>query len=190
MKSAGVGADVKLRHLDPSDVASVHELLSDWEIVRHMLFPLCSQQESGEFIRDAIDQPDSAPWRSIVRAITDASSELVGLCGIVILRGAEEGEIWYLIKPEYWGRGLATNAAAELIEFGFTELALHRIWACCLPENPASAKVLEKIGMRREGLRKRNLKIHGEWKDSILYAVLTDEWQLGGKNGIGPPQCG
>jgi RimJ/RimL family protein N-acetyltransferase len=55
-------------------------------------------------------------------------------------------------------------------------MSLHRIWATCLPENPASARVLEKAGMRKEGFLVKNLKIHGEWKSSSLYAILAEEW--------------
>lgn len=172
-------ATATLRLLAPTDLDNVYALLSDWEVVRHMCLALHSKEDSAKFIRDAIDEPAASPWRSIVRAIVDDNSALAGLCGIVILAGAEEGEIWYLIKPEFWGRGLATGATAALIDFGFTGLGLHRVWASCLPGNPASARVLEKVGMRREGLRKRNLKIHGEWKDSLLYAILAEEWQSG-----------
>lgn len=101
----------------------------------------------------------------------------MGLCGVVILRGAEEGEIWCLVDPARWGQGIATQAAQELLEIGFTELGLHRIWASCLPENPASSRVLEKVGMRKEGFLIKNLKIHGEWKSSHLYALLAEEWR-------------
>jgi ribosomal-protein-alanine N-acetyltransferase len=172
-------AAVRLRPLNWNDLEGVHELLSNWEVVEHTLFPLCSKQESEKFLREAINEPETAAWRSIVRAVVDPSVALAGLCGFMILRGSEEGEIWYVVKPECWGRGLATQAVAELIEFGFTQLRLHRVWASCLPGNPASVRVLEKLGLRREGLRKRNLKIHGEWKDSFLYAILADEWQTG-----------
>ena len=55
-------------------------------------------------------------------------------------------------------------------------MSLHRIWATCLPENPASARVLERAGMRKEGFLVKNLKIHGEWKSSFLYAILAEEW--------------
>jgi RimJ/RimL family protein N-acetyltransferase len=55
-------------------------------------------------------------------------------------------------------------------------MSLHRIWATCLPENPASACVLEKAGMRKEGFLVKNLKIQGEWKSSFLYAILAEEW--------------
>ena len=172
---------VRLRPVDTGDVDSAYEMLSDWQVVRFMLFPLYSKPDTEKFIRDSMNDTGSAAWRSVVRAVVDAESdELAGLCGIAILGGSEEGEIWYLVHPRYWGRGLATAAAAGLLHLGFGELGLHRIWACCLPENPASARVLEKLGMRREGFRKQNLKIHGEWKDSYLYAILADEWRTGG----------
>ena len=112
-----------------------------------------------------------------MRAIADcASGRLVGLCGLVVLSGAKDGEIWYLVDPEHWGRGIATEAVQQLLGFGFGELRLHRIWATCLPENPGSSRVLEKVGMRREGFLVKNLKIHGVWKSSFLYAMLVEEW--------------
>jgi RimJ/RimL family protein N-acetyltransferase len=101
---------------------------------------------------------------------------------VAILRGAEEGEIWYLVEPESWGKGIATEAAKHLLDFGFGELGLHRIWATCLPENPASARVLEKAGMRKEGFLVGNLKIHGVWKSSFLYAMLAEEWSRASSN--------
>jgi len=80
---------------------------------------------------------------------------------LVVLRGAEDGETWYLVGPEYWGRGIAIEAVKQLLGFGFGELRLHRIWATCLPENPGSARVLERVGVRRDGFLVKNLKIHG-----------------------------
>jgi RimJ/RimL family protein N-acetyltransferase len=170
-------AMVRLRSLEPGDIDAVHALISRMDVVRYMLLPLCSREESEKFLRDSLLESPSDPWRSIVRAIIDGpGGDLVGLCGVVILRGAEEGEIWYLVAPESWGKGVATEAAGHLLDFGFGELGLHRIWATCLPENPASARVLEKAGMRKEGFLVKNLKIHGVWKSSFLYAMLAEEW--------------
>ena len=171
---------VELRPLQLSDLDAVHALTSRMDVVRYMLLPLCSRADSEKFLRDSIQESPSEPWRSIVRAITDsASGDLIGLCGVVILRGAEEGEIWYLVHPSWWGKGVATDATRKLLDLGFGELSLHRMWATCLPENPASARVLEKAGMRKEGFLVKNLKIHGEWKSSNLYAILAEEWSLG-----------
>jgi len=168
---------VKLRTLEWGDIDAVHALVSRMDVVRHMLLPLCSREESEKFLRESLADPPSSPWRSIVRAISDCpSGNPVGLCGVAILRGAEEGEIWYLVDPQFWGRGIATEGARQLLDLGFGELALHRIWATCLPENPASARVLEKVGMRKEGFLVKNLKIHGVWKSSYLYATLAEEW--------------
>jgi [ribosomal protein S5]-alanine N-acetyltransferase len=168
---------VELRRLEPGDLDAVHALISRMDVVRHMLLPLCTREESEKFLRDSLLESPSDPWRSLVRAICDGPrGDLVGLCGVVILRGAEEGEIWYLVEPESWGKGIATEAARHLLEFGFGELGLHRIWATCLPENPGSARVLEKLGMRKEGFLVRNLKIQGVWKSCFLYAMLAEEW--------------
>ncbi len=101
---------------------------------------------------------------------------LVGLCGLVINPELDEGEAWYLLRPDLWGRGFITEAVCALVEIGFGELRLHRIWASCLPINPASARVLENVGFRREGHLRQNLRIHGVWQDSYLYALLDSEW--------------
>jgi RimJ/RimL family protein N-acetyltransferase len=174
---------VRLRSLESGDVDAVHALISRMDVVRHMRFSLCSREESQKFLCDSLLESPSDPWRSIVRAISGSPrSDLVGLCGVVILRGAEEGEIWYLVEPESWGKGIATEAAKHLLDLGFGELSLHRIWATCLPENPASARVLEKVGMRKEGFLVKNLKIHGVWKSSFLYAILAEEWSRASSN--------
>jgi RimJ/RimL family protein N-acetyltransferase len=81
-----------------------------------------------------------------------------------------------LVHLDFRGKGIATGAARELLRLGFREVAPHRVWATCLPENPASERVLRKVGMRKEGFLLRNLKIHDMWKSSFLYAILADEW--------------
>ena len=135
------------------------------------------------FLRDALVESPEEPWRSIVGAIVDcAMGSMVGLCGVVVLRGSEEGEIWYLVQPESWGKGIATEAANELLSFGFKDLGLHRLFATCLPENPASERVLQKLGMRKEGFLVEKLKIHGVWKSCCLYAMLEREWFVRGKS--------
>lgn len=168
---------ITLRTLQGDDLDAVHALISNMEVVRYMLLPVCSREESRKFLSGSINETPSDPWRSIVRAIVSGpDGELVGLCGLVNLRGNSDGEIWYLINPQSWGKGIATKAVKQLLQVGFSEMSLHRIWATCLPENPASARVLEKAGMRKEGFLVKNLRIHGEWRSSFLYAILAEEW--------------
>lgn len=78
-------------------------------------------------------------------------------------------------------KGVATEAAAMIIEFGFNDLELHRIYANCAPENGSSQKVLEKLGMSFEGRMRENLLLKEGWRDSNLYSILAREWP--GKKG-------
>jgi RimJ/RimL family protein N-acetyltransferase len=83
----------------------------------------------------------------------------------------------YCFARSAWGKGYATEAARLIISHGFHSLGIHRIWARCDSENEASLRVLEKLGMRREGLAKHDCQIRGEWRNTYLYAVLVDEWE-------------
>lgn len=172
---------VTLRHLTHTDLWPIYGLLSDWNVVRYMLLPLCTDiEESRKYLEDLIAEAPSGAWLSVVRAIEDRNSDdLVGLCGIVVSQGSEQGEIWYLVRPDCWRRGVAAESARALLRIGFSEMNLHRMFATCLPENPASSRVLEKIGMRKEGYELKNLKVHGVWHDSYLYAILREEWETG-----------
>ena len=73
------------------------------------------------------------------------------------------------------GQEYATEAVKVIISFGFQELDLHRIFATCHPENIASARVMQKIGMQQEGYLREHRWIKGEWRDSWLYAILEHE---------------
>ncbi|WP_419902003.1 GNAT family N-acetyltransferase [Kiloniella sp.] len=85
-------------------------------------------------------------------------------------------EIGWLILPAYQGKGYASEAARALINLGFRTMGLHRIIATAQPENPASWRVMEKVGMRREGHYKQCIpRPDGTWWDEVFYAILADE---------------
>lgn len=85
-------------------------------------------------------------------------------------------EIGWVFHPAYHGQGYATEAARALLHYGFEELQSHRIIATCQPENSASYRVMEKIGMRREGhFRKCIYRQDNLWWDEYFYAILEEE---------------
>ncbi len=92
-------------------------------------------------------------------------------------REHQRGEIGYIFTPPTTGRGLATEAAGALLRLGFEGLGLHRIVARCDARNVASARVMERIGMRREAHLVQNEFLKGEWTDELIYAILRTEWQ-------------
>jgi RimJ/RimL family protein N-acetyltransferase len=169
---------VRLRLVRHGDVDAVHRLLSDMTVIRYMLFPVYTRADAEAFV----NEPQPAvlgPGRySIERAISPVDGDVaIGLCGLVVDRDRDEAEAWYLLDPAQWGKGLAVEALRLLLATGFGDCGLHRIWACCVPANTASARVMEKAGMRFEAHLKLNLRIHGEWHDSLLYALLAEEWE-------------
>ena len=84
------------------------------------------------------------------------------------------------LDPSYWGRGYATESARAMLDFGFTELKLHRVSAYCIAENTSSSRVLERVGMRREGVQRQKEWMKGRWWDTYMYAMLRHEWQRAG----------
>ena len=86
-------------------------------------------------------------------------------------------EIGWLLGKAYHGHGYATEAAAAMLKYGFEDLLLHRVIATCQPENVPSYRVMEKIGMRKEGwFRKCIYRDDQTWWDEYFYALLEEEW--------------
>jgi RimJ/RimL family protein N-acetyltransferase len=104
---------------------------------------------------------------------------LIGGCGIGVSDPRHrEGFIGYILNKSFWGQGYATELSQALLAFGFEKLGLHRIYATCDIDNKASAHVMEKIGMQREGLL-REYRMQGKnWRDQFIYATLHREWKL------------
>ena len=167
-----------LRDLCAGDEDAVAALLGDMRVVKNMLFSLHTPAEAAQFTARASRMRQADPLVNFGLAIVDrAGGAPIGLAGLVLNARLASGEAWYLLAPAAWGRGLATEALEALARIGFTELKLHRLWATCLPENPASSRVLEKAGFRLEGRHVKNLPIHGEWRDSWSHALLAEEWR-------------
>ena len=168
---------IVLNNLNAGDSASLYRLISDWNVVRHMLIPLAeSEDDARRFIAGAGEIHAGIRWQtSAIR--WEAGGDLIGVCGLGVMEERQDAEAWYLLDPKYWGQGIVTEAVAQLLVLAFDDFLLHRVWATCLPENPASTRVLEKAGFRREGVLRQSLRIHGEWRDCWLYAILADEWK-------------
>ena len=110
--------------------------------------------------------------------ILPETGRLIGNCGIRVNDpAAREANIGYELDPAHWGRGYATEAARAVLAFGFGDLGLRRVWAHCVADNVASAHVLEKIGMRREGHLREHVWMKGRRWDTLLYAILAHEWR-------------
>jgi RimJ/RimL family protein N-acetyltransferase len=91
-----------------------------------------------------------------------------------------QGEIGFVLHPDHQGQGLGREAAEAMLRLGFEGLRLHRILGRLDARNLASAKLLERLGMRREAHIVENEFVKGEWTDELLYALLAREWAARG----------
>jgi ribosomal-protein-alanine N-acetyltransferase len=103
-------------------------------------------------------------------------NELIGSISLVINKNHDFAELGYWVGVPYWNKGYCTEAAREMLRFGFEKLGLNRIHARHVPENPSSGRVMEKIGMTYEGTNRQYMKKHGIYKDLKLYAILRSEF--------------
>ena len=102
---------------------------------------------------------------------------LIGAIGLTINQEHERAETGYWIGKPYWGNGYCTEAAGEVVRFGFAELGLARIQAVHFTQNPASGRVMKKIGMTYEGSLRQYFKKRGNPIDLKMYAILRTEYE-------------
>lgn len=110
---------------------------------------------------------------------TPGDAKMIGEVGINLLPKAQsKGEIGWSLHPNYQGYGYATEAAQVLLTYGFAQRKLHRITSICDTRNTASFRLMERLGMRREGHLRQSQFMKGAWQDEYIYALLLDEWQF------------
>lgn len=166
-----------LREVREEDWEAFHRYASDPEVCRFMAWGPNTEEETRAHVRRCIEARKAQPRRGFSLAVTlKDTDEVVGGCRLTVSDPEHrEGWLGYCFNREHWGKGCATEAAGLLVAFGFGTLGLHRIFATCDPENGASARVLEKTGMRFEGRLRGHRWVKGRWRDSLLYAVLEGD---------------
>ena len=170
--------DVSVRQIRPRDARRLNHLLksnrswlSPWEAT---IPGFSAQVIAGDMIRSLrrltrLDQ--GAPFVVEERGILVGQVTVSGLS----FGSLASGSIGYWIAEEYAGRGITTMAVALIADWCFAGLGLHRVEICIRPENDASLRIVRKLGMRYEGLRRRYIHIDGDWRDHFCFAVTVEE---------------
>ena len=113
-------------------------------------------------------------WWAIILKETN---QFIGEAGLNLsITKYKSGEVFYALHPNYWGNGYATEALETVLTYGFVDLDLHRISTGVATENEASIKLLERVGMVKEGKHRKILPIRGEWWDNYHYAILEEDF--------------
>ncbi len=168
-----------LRPFEPGDLEAVYEIHGDEANARWLYNDPRTRDETAGLLERRIASASIAAegeWLSAAAVLRD-TGELV--CDALLLWASEQhrqGEIGFMTHPAHHGHGYATEAARPLLAFAFETLGLHRVVGRLEPRNIASARVLEKLGMRREAHFIENEWVKGEWQSELVYAMLAGEW--------------
>lgn len=168
---------LSLRPFEDGDFEAVCAFRGDEQVMRYITAAAEAPDEIQAFLKRTKAYAQAQPQTQYRFAVVLASEQrVIGGSGLDITNPEGcEGEIGYHLHRDYWGQGFATETAMELLRFGFQALHLHRIFADCVAENTASARVMEKAGMRQEAHFCRNKRLGEQWHDTLLYAVLDTD---------------
>ena len=159
-------ARLTLRPLTLDDAPAVQTLAGAYEVALNTLFVPHPYPDGAA--EEWISKNDPHTF-----AIDDG--QLAGVIGLV-MKGDDIAEIGYWIGVPFWNRGYASEAAREVVRYGFEECGLQRIFAGHFSRNPASGRVLQKAGMTYEGTLRRHQKKWNEYLDLVYYGILREEW--------------
>ncbi|MBE6538633.1 MAG: GNAT family N-acetyltransferase [Ruminococcaceae bacterium] len=166
-----------LRRMRADDAEDMYEYASDSEVTRYLTwFP----HPDSRYTRDYLEYlgtryrvGDFFDWAITLKE----SGKMIGTCGFTSFDYTNDSaEMGYVLNPKYRGQGIVPEALRAVLDFGFGNLALHRAEAKFIEGNEASRRVMEKVGMKFEGIKRGGMLIKGEYRDIGICAVLRDEF--------------
>lgn len=166
-----------LRDLTLEDAEDLFEYASDPDVSRYNIWSVHkSLEDSKRFLSTVMEQyknHELADWGIIHKA----DKKLIGTCGLASwIQDQRRAEIGYVLSKKYWGKGYMLEAVHPVIAFGFQMMKLNRIEGRCILLNTASARVMEKVGMKFEGVLRQHLFTKGSFYDVKMYSILKEEW--------------
>jgi RimJ/RimL family protein N-acetyltransferase len=173
-------ARLTLRPFGPGDFDDLYDYQSRPDVARYLNWDARDRAQVQEALEErcrevALDR--DGDWLTYA-VLWQESGKVIGEVGLKWLsREHRQGEIGFIFNSDYHGRGLATEAAEVMLRLGFDALGLHRIIGSCAAHNAASARLLERLGMRREAHFIHNEIVKGGWGEELIYAILDHEWR-------------
>jgi [ribosomal protein S5]-alanine N-acetyltransferase len=171
-------ARLKLRSYTEADIPELLALIGTPEVAATTLRIAHPYTEDDARAFLALAQEPDKIWLAITRR---SDGRQIGGVGLRVEEQHQHAELGYWLGVPYWGNGYATEAAREMLRHGFDDLDLHRIFASHFRHNPASGRILRKLGMSHEGCQREHLRKWDQFVDSELYGILRSEWQISAK---------
>ncbi|MFC5249941.1 GNAT family N-acetyltransferase [Streptomyces nigrescens] len=169
-----------LRPVTDDDFAAIHAYQRLPEVCRYLYWGPHDEAASRASVADKATRTTlraSGDFLQLAVVVRETGTLVGDVTFVWSSSEHRQGGIGYVFHPAHTGHGYATEASRALLKLGFEELQLHRIQAELDGRNTASARLLERLGMRREGHLRENEFLDGEWSDEVIYAMLAREWR-------------
>jgi RimJ/RimL family protein N-acetyltransferase len=166
-----------LRPYNDGDLENLHAVYSQPEVARWLYYGPSTLEESRAKLARKIAGGELTEENGLCAAVQLRDGTYVG--DAVLFYGSVEHktvEVGFAFDPRHQGKGYATETARALLDWAFSR-GFHRVVGRLEARNAASARVLEKLGMRREGLLVENEWVKNEWQSELVYAMLEREWR-------------
>jgi ribosomal-protein-alanine N-acetyltransferase len=160
-----------LRDIRQSDLDAVHEYAGSFEVVRHQEWGPNTVEQTEEFIAGCLEAGAMPDSRTLNLGVALDNDKLIGSYRATLSEDGADAEIGYSLHPEFWGKGYGTEAALRLIEYLKDERRVRRVFATSRPENTASIRIMQKLGMRQVDCYRKNVLIRGEWRDTLVFSM-------------------
>ncbi len=168
-----------LRPFELSDQDAVFRICSEREVARNTRtiphpYP---RAQAEHWIKQHVDLWATGK-AAIFATCLKSTGQLVAAIGLEINEKDQNAELGYWVDKNCWGQGICTEAAREVVRYGFESLALNKIHAHYMASNPGSGRVMEKIGMKKEGVLNRHIRKWGEFHDIVWYGILRSDFEF------------
>nr|WP_206344269.1 GNAT family protein [Streptomyces mesophilus] len=169
---------LELREFTIDDVDAVLAIYGNVEVAEHMSFEPRSREQVADVIVRSIAASRSTPRGEYALAVQESDTkELIGFARLAIdPHQHQAATIGFALRPDTWGVGYGQETVRLLLELGFAELELHRIWGARSPANAASAKTMAQAGMAEDYTLREHIQKAGKWRDSVVHTILRHEW--------------
>ena len=167
-----------LRRMLVSDTEDMYEYASRQDVTKYLAwYPHSSRDYTREYLQYLGGRYAAGMFYDWA-VVYEPDCKMVGTCGFTSFNCSSDiAEVGYVLNPEYWGKGIATEALSRVLQFGFEELGLNRIEAKFIQGNDRSRRVMEKVGMSFEGILRESMMVKGSYMNIGICSILRSEWQ-------------
>ncbi len=169
-----------LRPFVAADLDALANILARPDVMRYLDDDPLTRDEVAAVIheREGMNRLDTQGDTLMLAIALRDSGVMIGSVNLIWhSQEHAQGEVGYTLHPDHQGKGYASEAVRAIMTYGFREIDLHRIVGTCDDRNSASARLLERLGMRREAHFREHAWRKGEWRSQYVYAMLRDAWR-------------